>query len=52
MPQKTRQSTKSECLDDPEHLQAMDESNTEWVEQWKRVVKPKPTGTRKKKPST
>ncbi len=48
MPQKTHSTPKCEESDDPERLQAMDESNTEWVDKWKRAVKPKAAEATKK----
>jgi hypothetical protein len=39
MPRKTKTKTKSEEVD-PEHLQAMDETNEKWVAEWKRATKP------------
>jgi hypothetical protein len=40
-PQKNRPAEKCKDSDDPEHLQAMDENNAEWVAAWKRTVKKK-----------
>lgn len=41
MPKKTHSANNCRASDDPEQLQALDESNTEWVEAWKRTVKKK-----------
>jgi hypothetical protein len=41
MPKKTHSANNCGASDDPEQLQALDESNTEWVEAWKRTVKKK-----------
>jgi hypothetical protein len=47
MPRKTQTDKKIED-DDPEHLQAMDETNEKWVTEWKRAAKAKPQTKTKK----
>jgi hypothetical protein len=49
LPRKTDLPRKAEDSEDPEHLQMMDENNTEWVAEWKRVVKPKKAKNQAKK---